>query len=504
VPTYNLFIPLQNVTAEMGATWICPGTHMCSESSFCSETGFQASGHNNNVPLGYGIFLNQQLSHRGGAHRDPNGPQRVVFIITFAPRPRVFRPHKTVETRKIGLGGSYSQHVSQWGHTLSDYQQSLKYMKQPFRMLRSLGIYNNRGNTRWGWDYVTVCTGSLANDDYTCPSVQELKHKIKKAKSASMKLYQLCMMVHILYLLLFACVPRRRLYGLSRYLLRNVVRVGTIHMLVLCAVWFLRQSIIDSTWGRNIQAKRSFRLPEQSFALTSSLRATLPDRHDILIFEGMHSDSTIAHTRAIESTHPGNREWNLLVKLSAPEYDNLSPTLQEHIRRHMLDTVQQESRRILIQNEQLNWTQVSTELGHVVIHKSLLQMSNRHIHYVIQSLDNIISETRYGYWRNTALYRTQMSAFLNQLHVKIIGVLRQRVSTEKSTVAVARQKSPNLMFLSYGILPIKHALKKELASLKCGAVSCHPKQAIPWLNVGDIVEATFGTGEFLGKQSYDS
>ena len=163
----------------MGATWICPGTHMCSDSSFCSETGFQASGLNNNLPLGHGIFMNQQLTHRGGAHRDPNGPQRVIFILTFAPRPRVFSPHKTVETRKIGLGGSYSQHFSQWGHTLSDYQQPLKYMTQPYRTLRSLCIYNNHDNGQWGWDYVTVCTGSLANDDNTCPSVRELKLKIE-------------------------------------------------------------------------------------------------------------------------------------------------------------------------------------------------------------------------------------------------------------------------------------------------------------------------------------
>jgi hypothetical protein len=44
IPSYSLFIPLQNTTGEMGATGICPGTHVCSKATFCEETGFQVSG----------------------------------------------------------------------------------------------------------------------------------------------------------------------------------------------------------------------------------------------------------------------------------------------------------------------------------------------------------------------------------------------------------------------------------------------------------------------------
>ena len=509
VPTYNLFIPLQNVTAEMGATWICPGTHMCSESTFCPDTGFQASGDSNHWPLGYGIFLNQQLKHRGGAHRDPNGPQRVVFILTFAPRPRVFpsTSYKSVETRKIGLGGSYSQHFSQWGHTLSDYQQPLKYMRQPYRTLRSLGIYNNRGESRWGWDYVTVCTGSLGNDDETCLPVRTLKRKVLKAKNASMMLYQLCIAAYILFILLFAFLPRMRRSPLPWYLLRNTLRIGAIHAVVICAAWFVRHRIIESTWGRNIHAERSFRISDQNFSLTNTLQATLPEERDILFFEGMYSPSANSHTRAIHSVHPGNIEWGHAVDFSAPEYDSLSVAVQEHIRRQILDTVRQQSRRILIQNEQLNWTRVSPDLGHILIHEHLLQKSNRYVNCLIHRLDRLNSEARYGFWRNTALFRKHILVVLTRLRMEIIGIAWQRVSTKTSRMnqadGVESQKSPLFVSRSNGMLPDTHSFQKEFSSLKCGSVPCDndTKQSIPWLHVGDIVEATFGVGEFIGKYS---
>lgn len=144
VPSYSLFIPLQNTTAEMGATGVCPGTHMCSAADFCEESGFQVSGPTNQWPMGAGALVNQQTTHRGEAHT--KGPYRVVFILTFAPRPRV-GPF-TVETRMIGTSGSYSLHWSQWGHTLSDFRDPKRHMK--WRSLRSLALYKSK-DRYWGW-----------------------------------------------------------------------------------------------------------------------------------------------------------------------------------------------------------------------------------------------------------------------------------------------------------------------------------------------------------------
>jgi hypothetical protein len=136
-----------------GATHVCPGSHMCAEGCFeyCPQHGFQVSGKQDLWPMGYGTLINQQLMHRGMAHTDPDGPHRVVFILTFAPRPQF--GDQQVEMRSIGQGGSYSLHYAQWGHTLRDFANPTKYMKMPWRFLRSMGVYKPRGR-QWGWDYM--------------------------------------------------------------------------------------------------------------------------------------------------------------------------------------------------------------------------------------------------------------------------------------------------------------------------------------------------------------
>ena len=41
-PSYSIFIVLQNTTKEIGATGVCPGSHVCAVNpDFCPEYGFQ-------------------------------------------------------------------------------------------------------------------------------------------------------------------------------------------------------------------------------------------------------------------------------------------------------------------------------------------------------------------------------------------------------------------------------------------------------------------------------
>jgi hypothetical protein len=293
--------------------------------------------------------------------------------------------------------------------------------------------------------------------------------------------------------------------------LGHALRIGAIHVLVLGMAFYVRHQVTESTWGRNIQTKHSFRVPHQITDLITSSPETLPERSDVLIFEGMHPESTtISHTHVLESVHPGNREWNSFVKFMAPEYDKLSSTLQQHIRRHMFETVQQESRRFLMQNEGLNWTTVSPDIGHIFIHKSLLQRSNRTMNHLIQSLDDLFYDARNGYWRNTVLYQKHIFGLLSQLQMERIDIPLQRATTVTShrylKDTAQLQKFPFLTTHLTSALPAAHVSHRVWSSIKCGAVPCrkNPMQSLSWLNVGDIVEATFGDGEFIGKQSHRS
>ncbi|VEU36184.1 unnamed protein product [Pseudo-nitzschia multistriata] len=83
VPSYSLFIPLQDTTYEMGATHVCPGSHQCSEADdICDDYGaFAVSGEGGGVwKMGDGALLNQQTFHKGMGYTQKGGPDRVVLM----------------------------------------------------------------------------------------------------------------------------------------------------------------------------------------------------------------------------------------------------------------------------------------------------------------------------------------------------------------------------------------------------------------------------------------
>lgn len=158
--SYSLFIPMQNTSHDMGATHVCPGTHLCSEGAEDAslDYGFSLSGDQDNWPAGWGALVNQQTVHKGMGHFKEGGLDRVVVIVIIAPRPRT---PIGLETRMLGQGGSYSMQWSQWGHTFSDFVNAETRMYEPQKTLRSLGLL--KGN---GWNLISTASFRIANDEY--------------------------------------------------------------------------------------------------------------------------------------------------------------------------------------------------------------------------------------------------------------------------------------------------------------------------------------------------
>jgi hypothetical protein len=166
VPSYSLFITLQDTTYEMGATHVCPGSHLCSEGceEICPKHNLPLSGIDGGVwKQGWGALVNQQTTHKGMGHTDSNAMDRVVIIATFAPRPQL----QKLETRMLAQGGSYSLLWSQWGHTLRDFSSethaTLKLwttMKEPWITMRSFGLLKAKG-----WNIISVASMRIANED---------------------------------------------------------------------------------------------------------------------------------------------------------------------------------------------------------------------------------------------------------------------------------------------------------------------------------------------------
>lgn len=185
--SYTMFISLQNTTARMGATTLCPGTHHCANpdmEEICLTNGaFEASsngltGPDNNDGKGGGVLLqgdammfNQNVWHRGAANQDPMNPNtnRVMFILTFVSRNKAHE----ADRRYQGLGTYYYQRWNTWGHTYQDLKDAGTVMRQPLAAMRSMGIWKPRGRN-WGVTWIEHMARELANAEHFYTS-NELK-----------------------------------------------------------------------------------------------------------------------------------------------------------------------------------------------------------------------------------------------------------------------------------------------------------------------------------------
>ena len=187
VPEYTLAIPLQDVTKEMGATGICPGTQICEgviidpdvmvplyekdvrEFEENKKKGKQSKKEGDedesdesddseddedeeetmmtweewlmynapcnvtaSVKAGDGMLYNADLHHKGGAHEDANAKERVQIFITFAGTRQSPSDH-----RSLPMGTVHSLHWMRWGHTIDDF---VTMDEQPWRIWHILGL----------------------------------------------------------------------------------------------------------------------------------------------------------------------------------------------------------------------------------------------------------------------------------------------------------------------------------------------------------------------------
>jgi hypothetical protein len=82
VPSYSLFVPLQDTTYDMGSTKVCPGSHLCSDGAddYCDDYNLAMSGTDGVWSMGSGTLLNQQLFHKGTAFTQEGAQDRVVLM----------------------------------------------------------------------------------------------------------------------------------------------------------------------------------------------------------------------------------------------------------------------------------------------------------------------------------------------------------------------------------------------------------------------------------------
>ncbi|KAL7569916.1 hypothetical protein ACA910_008579 [Epithemia clementina (nom. ined.)] len=540
VPSYSLFIPLQNTTSEMGATFVCPGTHQCYRGGdqFCDKTAVQASGPNNNWPAGWGALVNQQTLHKGSAHTDEYGPDRVLFIITFAPRPRWGR--QEVETRILGSGGSYSLHWSQWGHTLSDFADAERRMKAPFRYFKSLGLYKTN-QQKWGWDFWTLWYQRVAQEElgysrkdffetldtggfdwipkiirgnrqaYVTTNPYEVEEEdttdddfedddenatsvwivfaeavIENAYALAVKIYQRSTLFFVGVVLLgnvFRCMRGNRT---SFY--RPIRRVILGHAAILLCAWLYFRSIEQGTLARNLRKGLAFNIKISDYSHLPNLPSTLATEEDVLLTSEYQSQYLGSYSDLIDYTHSGNVLWRREIEASYQNYEGMSLSLQKELCREVTLRVRQGGGRFLTKNKRNEWGVMTQPMAKDFCDEAMRSKADPAVGNMVKWTEYLISEFRFGYWRNARSLRVLTIKQLQSIQSKLLGRVG-KVIKQGNRLATTRQVQPKLRSLPNLLLSTRQTRSKR------HTLPPRPEVAEPylgaWLQVGDLVEGRY-------------
>jgi ectoine hydroxylase-related dioxygenase (phytanoyl-CoA dioxygenase family) len=158
VAEYTVAVALQDTTADMGATGVCPGTHECQYPGFdydqleenflknrtlVDEWGgefWDYIGYNLPCPIqavmnsGDALLYNSDTIHKGSAHVDPVAGDRAVMFLVFAESRQ-----GPDDNRMLPQGQVYALPWSSWGHTIDEF---VTMSEHPWRWWHSLGLFN--------------------------------------------------------------------------------------------------------------------------------------------------------------------------------------------------------------------------------------------------------------------------------------------------------------------------------------------------------------------------
>mmetsp|Transcript_491 Transcript_491/g.788 ORF Transcript_491/g.788 Transcript_491/m.788 type:complete len:957 (+) Transcript_491:197-3067(+) len=454
VPSYSLFITLQNTTSSMGATQICPGTYLCvdEELRFCEANGFQISGDNDVWKVGSGILMNQQSFHSGAAHTDIDGPDRVLFILTFAPKPR-----KRGETRQLSQGGSYSTRWNMWGHTLKDLENASITMSQPWATLRSLGLYKPR-NAEWGWDFVSTTSMRIANEDtgYSNSDLYYYTHEggglglppflsveinydstwesfieetILLWKDVSMQANFFGVTIYIVATTIFSLIlmmiirldpnTKNKQQTFFDILGKMVFHLIVIHVGIVLVCLSILKYISITDWAREIKSKTLFSSPFLPDSVQSPKRmSTLPSRKDILI--GRRFDSPyLASYNKITSYHKGNMIWKSVISEASMTFSIPFADKTQIVHNIVVEMFNNGS-RFLMQNSIGDWTILSKVESECLTRKALSLYGN-YLPIILETQASfLLSEAKYGYLKSSIMAKYFTPSLVHDIMLKIL------------------------------------------------------------------------------------
>ena len=441
--SYSLFVALQDTSKDLGATTVCPGTHYCADvdlEEMCLENGsFEVStnghtGHDGLLRKGDAFMFNQNVWHRGPQNVDPDGLDRIMFILTFATA-----KDSTVDRRRQGLGTYYYQRYNLWGATFGMLKDASKTMVQPWSFFRAMGLTKTRGIT-WIHQFCQQLANgdefydddeldSLVNlfDSYQIPRFLRSKSDTWKRfiyETINLWVYFLAVAngtIIPIYLTLSAIVSLSKREGLATGVYHSFKRLlfllGSITILILALSNYIdKTDLAQSVTTGDVSVKP---FPEVSDdVLTKSVGfygpTTFPERNDVLIKTRFDADFFASYNRFLDF-HPGNYRWNAMVSAAASLPEAAEPHAAKQLVRETLQQKEAGFRsRFLLQNPYTGAWSIMTESEAIIeTQKALAGKRNPLVGALSQRLKHQLADARFGVHRETIMAQTYGEKFVN-------------------------------------------------------------------------------------------
>ena len=184
-----------------------------------------------------------------------------------------------------------------------------------------------------------------------------------------------------------------------------------------------------------------------------------------------------------------------MLKLSSVGYITLEPKLQEQLSSNVLLWARQQQSRILTKNHLNQWAELDEDRAKRFAHKELMKASNPFVEHVIRWTDFLLSETKYGYWRETSMHSGAIPSLLSDLQ----DILLRFPSSSKAKVSIVPASEAVAMIVakSLSVKSSLTALSKRRNSYASERGRVPPKPPIvepypgAWLKTGDTVEGMY-------------
>jgi len=284
------------------------------------------------------------------------------------------------------------------------------------------------------------------------------------------------------------------------------VRFFGIHGFVLGAAWlFLRQSSASS-WAKNISSGRLYQTPNEFRG--PNLPSTLPLVHDILTPNDYQSQYLDSFNRILDYGHTGNRQWNEMLQGYWIGYDTLPSKLQEQLSSNVVLWTRQQQRRILTKNHLNQWAELDEDGSTRFAHKELMKASNPIVEHTVRWTDFLLSEAKYGYWRDTSMHMDAIPSLLRDMQGKLLRFpLGSRVKQSIVPASGALNVVVGRPLSISSTLPFPSRRRTISSVSERSRVPPEPPTGEPypgaWLKVGDVAEARLSQ-QTSGMMSFSS